>query len=303
MSHTTNQARSRAATAQRTSIALRWGSIALVLAILAMLIVIKLTASHTGGAAAPATQPASAALAREVTEIPSKVFDTVGVTAPASSLAVPIKIADQPELKGTSTSGTQVPEVLYFGANWCPFCAAERWALAASLSRFGTFHHLWITSSTLSDVFPGTPTLSFERVRYASRYLAFDPVERSTNISSPAGGYTSLMVPTSAESAEVKRYDAAAFVGRQAAGSIPFISIANHYLVSGAGYSPSILAGLTRTQIADNLRDPHNPVTQAIVATSNYLSATICDATGNNPGSVCSSPGVHAAQASMARTR
>ncbi len=271
------------------------------LAVLAVLVIVKLTASHARPA--PATQPASPGLSRQITEISPQVFNDVGVTSPASSLAVPMKISGQRLLEGSSPNGTRVPEIFYFGANWCPFCAAERWALAASLSRFGTFDHLWTTSSALSDVYPGTPTLSFERARFTSKYVAFDAVERSTNVSSPAGGYTSLMIPSAAESAEVNRYDTAAFVGRQAAGTIPFVSIANHYLVSGAGYSPSILAGLTRSQIAKGLNDPFNPATQAIVATSNYLSAAICDATGNKPGNVCSSPGVEAARVAMAHVR
>ena len=285
---------------QRTVIALRWGSIALVLAILAVLIIVKMTGSPANRSAAPATQPAPAALAAQVTEIPTRIFDEIGTTSTGGDVSKPITIAGQPQLVRTTATGEKLPEILYYGANWCPYCAAERWALVASLSRFGTFTHLWTTSSTLLDIFPGTPTLSFERARFSSRYVAFEAVERSTNVSAPGGGYTSLMIPTPSEAAEVNTYDTARFVGAQAAGSIPFLSIANRSLISGAGYSPSILAGLTRAQIAAGLTDPHNPVTQAIVATSNYLSAAICDATGNRPGRVCSSVGVEKARASLA---
>src|SRR6267143_6411690 len=31
------------------------------------------------------------------------------------------------------------PEVLYVGAEYCPFCAAERWSMIVALDKFGTF--------------------------------------------------------------------------------------------------------------------------------------------------------------------
>ena len=36
-------------------------------------------------------------------------------------------------------SRTGKPEVLFVGAEYCPFCAAERWPLIVALSRFGHF--------------------------------------------------------------------------------------------------------------------------------------------------------------------
>ena len=57
--------------------------------------------------------------------------------------------------------------------------------------------------------------------------------------------------------------------------------------------------GLTREQIASGLSDPTNPVTQAIVATSNYISASICKITGGQPANVCTSKGVQAAAKAM----
>ena len=37
------------------------------------------------------------------------------------------------------------PEVLYVGAEYCPFCAAERWPVVVALSRFGTWSGLSAT--------------------------------------------------------------------------------------------------------------------------------------------------------------
>ena len=43
-----------------------------------------------------------------------------------------------------------LPEVLYVGAEYCPFCAAERWALIVALSKFGSFSKLHYTKSQLT---------------------------------------------------------------------------------------------------------------------------------------------------------
>ena len=78
--------------------------------------------------------------------------------------------------------------VTYIGAEYCPFCAAERWALTVALSRFGTFSGLAGTHSSSTDVYPDTQTLSFYGSHYTSPYLDFQPVEETTN--QPVGGGT-----------------------------------------------------------------------------------------------------------------
>ncbi len=49
------------------------------------------------------------------------------------------------------------------------------------------------------------------------------------------------------------------------------------------------------TEIAAGLSDPKNPVTQAIIASANYLVAGTCSITKQQPASVCTSKGVMAA--------
>src|ERR1700722_14197678 len=81
--------------------------------------------------------------------------------------------------KGTNailTSGGK-PEIVYVGAEYCPYCAAERWALTAALSRFGTFSNLHYIHSSSTDVYPSTPTLTFYKSTYTSKYVDFQPVE------------------------------------------------------------------------------------------------------------------------------
>ena len=59
------------------------------------------------------------------------------------------------------------------GAEYCPYCAAERWALVMALSKFGTFTDLQGTTSSATDTNPSTPTFSFYGSTYTSKYLSF----------------------------------------------------------------------------------------------------------------------------------
>ena len=81
--------------------------------------------------------------------------------------------------------------------------------------------------------------------------------------------------------------------------SIPYISIGNKYLVSGSSFTPATLANQQRSDIAAGLSNATSPVSAAILATANYLSATFCSLTHDQPGSVCASPGVAAAKKAL----
>ena len=177
------------------------------------------------------------------------------------------------------------PIVTYVGAEYCPYCAAERWALAVALSRFGTFTNLSATHSASNDVYPNTQTLSFYGSSYSSPYVDFQPVEEATN-QVVNGSYQTLQTPTAAQTALLTKYDSA--------GSIPFLDIANKYVVTGSSYSPQVLQGLSRDQIAAQLSDPSSAVAQAIDGTANDITAAICNVTGNQPSSVCNAPAIAA---------
>ncbi|HEX4244150.1 MAG TPA: DUF929 family protein, partial [Acidimicrobiales bacterium] len=191
---------------------------------------------------------------------------------------------------------------LYVGGEFCPYCAAERWALVSSLSRFGTFSNLKVTASSHTDVYPATSTFSFEGSTYTSQYLTFQAVEQVSNIPNGQGYYKPLDQITKAQQAVLNKYEQPPLDPNAQAGQFgyPFVDIGNQAIVTGPSYSSGILAGLSHKDIANGLSDPSNPVTQAIVATSNYISAGICATTKNQPASVCQSPGVQAATKAMA---
>jgi len=235
----------------------------------------------------------------KATVIRTSVFGTVGVTSRATPVVAPIALSGQPLLTGVSNTGNTLPEVFYVGAEYCPYCAAETWSTIVALDRFGSFKGLRNTTSAAGDIYPNTPSFTFVGTTYSSKYLAFRGVELFNNVMSSASGYyTPLQKLSASEDAIFKKYDTSNYIpGTTSAlnGSIPFISIGNKFLVSGASYSPTILKGLTRSHIAAELNNPANPVTQAIITTANYETATFCVLTKEHPGNVCESAGVLAA--------
>jgi thiol-disulfide isomerase/thioredoxin len=296
---TSNAKKKSAAPSGRPAGLFTWIAVGLVVLIVAGLVVIKIS-SGTSATTTSSYQASDAQTVSEVTTVPMSVFNTVGATSTVSPVTAPQALKGAPAYTGISSTGAKVPAVLYIGAEYCPFCAAQRWATIVALSRFGTWSGLGdMESSTLSgEVYPGTPTFTFVNAKYSSKYLAFQSVEEYNNIfNSSLNYYSPLQKPTAAQQAIFKKYDTSNYInGITSAqdGSIPFISFANQYLVSGASYSPATLTGLTRSQIAQGLTDPTSPVTAAIVASANEESAALCVLTKQQPSNVCTSPGVKA---------
>ena len=265
-----------------------WGIVGLVLVIVAVLVVVKVTQSSPTSASGPTTfTPASATVVDQATNIPASVYNTVGITSSQAPITPPVILTGQPPLVLDGKPGS-----FYMGGEFCPYCAAERWVLLATFSRFGTFTNLGEMESSTSDIYPGTQTFTFAKADFQSKYLTFQTVERYSNIPDPSTGYYKILQPlTKEQAALVAKYNTSKYEGASGGGGIPFINIGNIAL-SAENYSPALLAGLSREQIAQNLSDPTNPVTQAIVASSNYLSAAVCKSTGQQPASVCTSKGV-----------
>ncbi len=279
-----------------------WGSVSLVVVIVAVLVIVKVTSSSTpSGGGSKTWQPASPAVVAAVTQIPTSVYNTVGVTSSVAPITSPVVTTGQPLLKWP---GSNLPGVLFYGAEFCPYCAAERWSLTAALSRFGTWSNLGNMTSSSTDIYPNTPTFTYYKASFTSPYVALHAIESQANYYNAAGtAWATLMTPTPQESALLTTYNShkyfPQFYQPGQTGSIPFVDYGNQVLSSGATYSPSVLAGQSRDQIASGLNDPANPTTQAIVAGANYMTASICHINGQKPGAVCMSPGVKAADKAL----
>ena len=281
-------------TEQRRRILIAGGSVLAVIIIIVAFIVIKANSSPSKPAAttSSANGPTGSALASVVaktTTVPASTLNSVGSGGGAVS-ATPMTIKGNP---AALTSGGK-PEMLYMGAEYCPYCAAERWSMIVALNRFGTFSGLATVHSGVKDgageaePYPSTPTWTFVNANYTSKYLTFTPVEMQTNIPDPSNGsYTNLQTPTAAQDALINKYDVAPYTSET--GAIPFIDFGNKYLIIGASYNPGVLSGLSWSTIATDLHNPSSPVAQAVNGTANYITAAICKMTGNQPASACTS--------------
>jgi hypothetical protein len=291
---------------QRRRIYLAGGSILVVAIVVVALVLVKLN-SGNGTAAKSSDGPTGSALTtltNKVTGAPASVTDKVGsggvpagvfaagqtsaqIQNAANNLGSYMITADGPAL----TSGGK-PEVLYIGAEYCPYCAAERWAMVNALSRFGTFTGLTTTHSSSTDAYPNSPTWTFYKSTFTSKYLTFTPVEetanyRQRNSSNLTVPYVTLQTPTAAETALQVKYDPGP--SSQPGQSIPFIDLGNKYVEVGnlAPLSPSMLAGKTWAQVATAMQDPASSLGQAIIGNANYLTAATCKLTDNQPASAC----------------
>ena len=272
-------AESRRAQARRRLMIMGGAIVAVIVVVVAFVVV-----SANQKPPAPAGSSDNAQITKELASVSTATFDAVG----AGTAAGLKPISGEPALAKDGK-----PEVLYVGGEYCPFCAAERWAIATALSRFGTLSVSHLIHSSPTDSYPNTPTLSFTGSSYTSKYLAFTPVEMygETPDSSTPTGYAYLQQPTTEQ---------ASLLTKVGGGSFPFLDIANQYtLAQGAQYVSSDLAGLTWSQIATDVQNPSSTVAKDIDGAANIITAALCKVTGGQPGNVCSSAGVKAAAGSL----
>jgi len=281
-----------------------FGSVGVVVAVAVALVVVDVTAGGPGGqlpvagqsvpttlpgqVAAPVRVPASPAVVDAVTGVTAQVANAVGVPA-TSMVAPPIVRTGQPPL---SDGGK--PTAVFIGGEFCPYCAAERWAIVMAFSRFGTFSHLSETTSSPWDTDPSTATFSFFGSSYDSPVIVLDTNEHESNDTDGVGTRKVLQPLSGVESRAWQTYDNPE--------GFPFLDIGNSVFVMSPSYDPAVLAGLDQAEIARRLTNPHDPVTQAIVGTANYLTAAICSVLGHNGFSWCSQPAVTRAATAMGLT-
>jgi thiol-disulfide isomerase/thioredoxin len=196
-------------------------------------------------------------------------------------------VAGEDSAYPTVTSDTPItttgkPELLYIGAEFCPYCATERWPLVLALSKFGTFHHLSMIHSAGGDeVYPGTPTFSFYKSTFTSAYLTFTPVEEETIT------HAALQKPTAAQQEIVDKYDTK--------NDIPFIYFNGKAIIDGAEHDPSLLGSqpdgpaskMTFQQIADTITGQNSALASNITVDAGAIVSMIFRMTGGKPAGAC----------------
>jgi hypothetical protein len=184
-----------------------------------------------------------------------------------SGVSAPSSIASSPLKNGA------LPEILYIGAEFCPYCGAERWALVVALSKFGNFTGLEYMQSADDDPSPaGVPTLTFLNANYTSKYLSFVTVENEDR------NHDTLQVPNGEEETLWNEYNPNAF---------PFVDIGGQFDLTTSQYDYNDLVGLNWTQVGSQLNNVSSPIAQVIDGSANNLISAICQITNQSPASVC----------------
>ncbi len=150
---------------QRRRILIATGSIVVVLAIVVAFIVVKANSKPSASASSTSNGPTGTALTsviNDVTSVPASTLDKVGSGAFTGKIQTITPAAAPLAANGK-------PELLYMGAEYCPYCAAVRWAMIVALSRFGTFsglqHRPLVATHRRCRPYPNTPTWTFSNPR------------------------------------------------------------------------------------------------------------------------------------------
>lgn len=207
--------------------------------------------------------------------VPMKVLKNLTTIPTARWRAIGIVGAPKPE----AISKVSTPTFLYMGAEGCPYCAAEDWAVTIALDRFGKLTGITLMRSAARDYAPDTATVSYLHAVYRSPYLRAHLVELAGRQLVDGQFAPPLEQPTANELAEMNSYDHD--------GSIPFVVVGGRYLWIGAPFNPLWLRGQSWLTISREIRSAKGVVARSVLSTANALAAAICSVDGEQPAPVC----------------
>jgi len=269
------------------------GLIVIAVILLGALVVVRHHENQTNDTSDVETvTPAPASMITSLSHVPGSVASAVGVTSPNSPTTPPTATGNAPMWQSGALGAGSRPVVFFYGAEFTPYAAAERWPVIVALSRFGSFSALGLMQSSSSVAFSDTPTFTFWQSHYSSIWVDLQTVERYSSLNPTGVAFMPLQKPTPRQAASVAVYDTSTT-------TFPLLDIANHYVLVGSSYSPSVLSGLSQSQVAADLLIPASPVAQAILSSANEITAAICTTTGQRPTAVCNARGVALADAKM----
>jgi len=164
--------------------------------------------------------------------------------------------------------------VFFMGAGFCPYCAAERWAISGALSRFGTWSGLSDDASAGHDEkYLNVPTVSFVKAKYHSESVEFVARETADRNFEPLD--------------ELKQSDYEILDMYNPDQIIPFLLIDGQYAQVGSGYSPELIQGLKHATVRSEIENLHSSIGKAINGEIDNITALICKSLKNNKTADC----------------
>lgn len=263
-----------------------WALITIIGILVVVVAVVGIFVAVSRNASGSASTPTEPEVLDKISHVSPEMFKEIGDGGVSMGFFTPRD--NPPLLKGPNGK----PEFFFYSAEFCPICAAQRWATVVALSRFGTFTQLHDIVSDEGKY----ATLSFYQHKYSSQYIDFVSLEEVGNnaISRPP-----LEKATPEQQKLLDTYNAPPYVD---APGYPLTSIGNRYFLSGSNYSSTVLGTLNQKEIAQHLSDPHSDVAKGIIGSANYLTAAICTLTDNQPANVCKADPIPALQAKLPAT-
>lgn len=153
--------------------------------------------------------------------------------------------------------------VFFMGAEYCPFCAAERWAIVRALQRFGQWSGLKQTISAARDEpFLNLPTYDFTEATCTSSHIEFVAREVKNREFKP------LQKLLKTEEKLVREFNPKK--------AIPFLLIGGRFMQIGAGFTPKIFIGHTFRQTETELKKAESEIRKTIDAEADIISALMC---------------------------
>ncbi|HXG08143.1 MAG TPA: DUF929 family protein [Nitrososphaera sp.] len=168
--------------------------------------------------------------------------------------------------------------VFFMGSGFCPFCAAERWAIVEALGKFGKWEGLVETTSAGHDEkYLNIPTVSFARAKYESDYIEFVGRETADRNFEPLQ--------------ELNEKDYEILDTFNPDQIIPFLLIDGQFMQVGSGYSPQLLEHMDHAKVRAELANPYSPVGKAIREEIDNIAALICKSIGGK-SDICNSENI-----------
>jgi thiol-disulfide isomerase/thioredoxin len=153
--------------------------------------------------------------------------------------------------------------VFFLGAEYCPYCAAERWAIVRSLQKFGQWEGLKQTISAARDEqYLNLPTYDFTKATYTSSHIEFVAREIKDREFKP------LQKPLKTEEKLLRKFNPKK--------EIPFLLIGGRFMQIGSGFPPKIFIGHTFRQTETELKKAESEIRKTIDEEANIISALLC---------------------------
>ena len=153
--------------------------------------------------------------------------------------------------------------VFFMGAEYCPYCAAERWAIVRALQKYGQWSGLKQTMSAARDEpFLNLPTYDFTEATYASPHIEFVAREIEDREFKP------LQKLSKTEEKLVRQYNPHK--------QIPFLLVGGRFMQIEAGFTPTIFIGHTFRQTETELKKAESEIRKTIDGEANVIGALLC---------------------------